>query len=314
MMASGKSAESVVRYSKFAGLDKVSDPVGFRVGEDAVKCSVAENVNFTRAFKLGLRDGRELWKSGSFSSLWSNGKVCYGVNGTSLFEVFENGTVVGLRNAVGTTKMSFVDAKNGVVYYSNGVVNGKIKGSLSYPLSGSSDQFKATLPVGSFLSFLSPRVLVARGNVVYLSDPVNRDVFHRESGFMQFEGDVRMVAPIGGTVFVSDEKGTWVLRKMQGNLPVAAPMFKMDKVLGYPAVPGNVFCYLENVVAKEKFYATSVAWLSEKGVCLGGEDGSAVELTKENYGFSSVPIGGTICFRQVGDLNLLISIFKGEVT
>jgi len=306
-----QGADSVVRYSKFVGLNKSNDPVAYSLGEEAIKLAVAQNVNLSRDMKPEVRDGYSLWKSGSFSSLWGNKRYCFGVDGGNLVQLATDGYSRVLRMGVGETPMSFVDGKNGFVYYTNGVVMGKIGSAGAEALTGSSDQFKTTLPVGSFVSFLSPRVLVVRGNVVYFSDPVNRDVFHREYGFVQFESAVRMAAVVGVNLFVSDTTGTWFLRKIQqGNLPVAMPMFKMERVLGYPAVLGNVWTSLYNVSVGKGVLPEAAAWLTRRGVCVGGEDGSIVNLTEDKYDIPEIPVGGTISFRQVGDLNLLISLFK----
>jgi hypothetical protein len=310
-MAKGKSSDVTVRYTKFLGLDKVFDPIAFRIGDDAVKLSRAENVNITKDLKVKRRDGRTLWiGGGGFSSLWGNGHVCYAVRNGMLVEITSNGEVIVLATGVGSSKMSFADTKSGVVYFTNGVVNGRIGVSGVTPLGGSVDQFKTTLPVGSFVSFLSPRVLVVRGNVVYFSDPVNRDVYNKVSGFSVFESDIKMVAVVGTTLFVSDSSKTWALKMTQNVLQSARPVFKFDKVLDYPAVDGNVVTMLYGVTVEKKYYSEAAVWLTNRGVCLGGEDGSVVNLTEDKYTLPGISNGGTICYRQVGDLNLLISVFK----
>jgi len=310
-MARAKVSDSVVRYTKFLGLDKSNDSVGFRVGDDAIKLKVAENVNLTRDAKPERRDGRSLWLSGNFTSLWGNKKNCFGVENGNLVQLSTGATKLTLLTGVGNNSMSFVDGKNGFVYFTNGLVIGKIGSSGAASLGSSSDQFKTTLPAGSFVSFLSPRVLVARGNVVYLSDSVNRDVYHKEQGFIQFESDVRMVAVVGGNLFVSDSTATWFLQRLQGKLEVPTPIFKMSRVLGYPAVNGNACTTLYNVNIGKGFYPEVAAWVTRRGVCFGMEDGSVMNLTEDKYDIPGFPVGGTIGFRQVGDLNLLISLFKG---
>ena len=311
-MRKGQSADSVVRYTKFLGLDKSNDSVNFALGEGVIKLKEAKNVNITRDMKPERRDGRTVWASGGkFSSLWGNKRYCFGVEDGSLVQFAVGGSRVTLLSGVGDSPMSFVDGKNGFIYFTNGVVIGKIGNSGAVSLGSSSDQFKTTLPIGSFVSFLSPRVLVARGNVVYLSDAVNRDVYHKEQGFLQFETAVRMVAPVGGSLYVSDTTSTWFLQRMQSNLEVPVPKFKWKRVLGYPALNGNVCTTLYNVVVGKSFYSEAAAWLTRRGVCIGGEDGNVVNLTEDKSDIPGIPVGGAMCFRQVGDLNLLISIFKG---
>jgi len=310
-MARAKISDTVVRYAKFMGLDETIDPGAYKVGDDGIVLKVAKNVNFTPNTKIERRDGRTLWLSGNFSSLWGNKRNCFAVEGGRLFQLAVDGNRMLLANGVGDNPMSFADGKNGFVYFTNGVVIGKVGSDGAVPLGSSSDEFKTTLPVGSFVSFLSPRVLVVRGNVVYFSDSVNRDVYHKEMGFLQLDSNIRMVAPVGGSLYVSDSTSTWFLQRVQGKLDVPMPSFKWNKVLGYPAVDGNVYTTLFDVTVGKGIYPETVAWLTRRGVCIGGEDGNVVNLTEDKYKIPGIPVGGTISFRQVGDLNLLISLFKG---
>jgi len=306
-----KSADRTIRYTKFAGLNKSNDPIAFSLGQGAIKLAVAENVNISRDLKPERRDGRSLWVSGKFTSLWGNKRNCFAVEEGKLVQLSTSGDRLLLANGVGSNPMSFVDAKNGFIYFTNGTVIGKVGSSGAAPLGGTVDQFKATLPIGDFVTFLSPRVIVVRGNVIYISDAVNRDVYHKELGFLQFESDVRMVAVAGGSFYASDAKFTWFFKKMQSNLEVPVPVFKMTRVLDFPSVLGNVSTTLYNITAGGAFYPEVAAWLSRRGVCIGGEDGNVIKLTEDKYDIPGVPVGGTMCFRQVGDLNLLISLFKG---
>ncbi len=305
-------SDKTVRYTKFLGLNKSNDPVAFSMGENAIKLAVADNVNISRDLKPERRDGYALWLSGNFTSLWGNKRNCFGVESGSLVQFSTGATKLVLATGVGSEKMSFVDGKNGFIYYANGVAAGKIGSSGATSLGTSSDQFKATLPIGDFVSYLSPRVLMVKGSVIYISDAVNRDVYHKEYGFIQFESSVRMVSVVGANLYVSDSTSTWFLQRIQGSPEVPAPRFKMNQVLGYPAVSGNASATIYNIRIGEELYPEAAAWVTGRGVCIGTESGTVVNLTEDKYEIPGYPVGGTIFFRRVNDLNLLVSIFKSS--
>lgn len=303
------------RYVGFLGLDNSNDPVKFGSGEGAVKLSVAENVNVQRNMSVSRRDGYSLWKAGQYKSLWGNGVDVYavkanGING-DLVKLDSNKVETVIRSNVVNLPMEFVDARNGYIYYTNGLLIGKIKNGISYSLTNSSDQFKGTLPPGSFLSYLSPRILVVRDNVIYISDAVNRDVYHQHTGFIQFDTTIRMVAPVGQNLFVSDSRYTWFLTKMQPQLDIPSPMFQLKKVASYPAIAGNPFAVVEGIKTEMGYYADAAMWISENGVCIGGSDGMFENLTDKKYKMPSVMRSACVDNVTVGDLNLFISVIKG---
>lgn len=298
------------KYAVFTGLDNSNDPVKFAVGEGGVKLSAAVNVNITRTMSIERRDGYSLWKSGSYKSLWSNGAVCYAVNDDDLVELLQDGSENLLVSRVGQFTMSFVDARNGYVYYSNGLCIGKIKDSVAYTLGTTTDKFKATLPPGDFLSYLSPRLLVVKDNVIFISDPINRDVYHQHIGFIQFDTNIRMIAPVGQSLFVSDSKFTWFLTKTQQQL-VSSPLFSLKKVASYPAISGNPVKAVEGIKTELGYYPDAAMWISETGICIGGAEGNFENLTDKKYEMPGLMHSACVEHRIINDLNLFISVIKG---
>lgn len=300
-----------IRYDAFLGLDKTNEPIKHRADATKVKLVKAENVNISRNFSVERRDGYSLWQSGSYSSLWGNGTDCYAVKSGNLIQIEADKTETVLVESVGNFPMRFADAKNGDVYFTNGLRIGKIRNGVAYDLGTSSDEFKLALPAGDLISFMAPRVLVARKNVLYLSDPVNRDVYHRHLGFIQFETDIRMIAPIGRSLFISDSKATWFLSRMEGIEGVNRPLYKMEKRAGYPAVPGNAVEFMEEIRNGDKEYAECAMWVSDRGICIGAESGVFENLTERRYEMPDARLYACVANRRINDLNLFISVIKG---
>lgn len=306
------------RYSSFVGLDTVSDSTKLSVGESGIRLTKAKNVNVTKSMSIERRDGYSVWLNGVFSSLWGNDSNCYAVNNGNLVELNDDKTTTVIYSSVGSYPMSFVDARNGWVYFTNGVFLGKIKNGSVTMIRGTdaqpstSDQFKGALPAGDFLSFLSPRILVVKKNVVYISDAINRDIYHQHTGFIQFDTNVRMVAPLSsGDMFVSDSRFTWFLRKMQAPAEIPAPLFKLVRIANYPAVKGNAVVNVDSIQTEKNIYQDAVMWVSEKGICVGGMDGGFENLTDQKYRMPEVIEKAYITDRYINGNSYLISTIKG---
>ena len=301
-----------VRYTKFAGLDKSNDPISHVVGEGAIKLKYAENVDILRTAAVERRRGYTAWSNASdYTSLWGNGVVCYAVKTGNLIEIALSKTFRVLLASVGTAKMKFIDTHDEFIHFTNGTVSGKIKDGIVYAHTPSSDPFKEVLPAGDFLAYLAPRLLVVKGNALYIGGVTNKDVYHRVSGFLQFDTDIRMVAPVDSNMFVSDSKYTWFCEKTQNQLVPTAPFFKVKKVAQYPSAPGNPVKSVESIKTALAYYAQGTMWVSERGICIGGSDGAFENLTFKVYDMPAYIQSATVEYVQNGDLNQLISVIKG---
>lgn len=300
-----------VRYSRFLGLDNSNDPVKHSSGNGAIKLSKAENVDISRTFSVKRRNGYSLFKSGQYSSLWGNGKNSYAVNNGHLVEILSSGYEKYLKYYVGSQPMSFVDSRTGFVYFTNGLTIGKIKNGVCYDLGSTNDKFKVTLPSGNFLSYLAPRLLVIRNNVIFISDAVNKDVYHQISGFIQFDSEIRMVAPVGQNLFVSDSSHTWFLQKMQNQIDIPSVMFQLKKVAGYPSIRGNPVKLVDNIQMEKLYFSDAALWTSEEGICIGSSDGSFLNLTDSKYNMPSLMRTAYVEHIKGGDTNNFISVIKG---
>lgn len=300
-----------VVYNSFLGIDNVADDTKLAGSNGETFLTRAENVYFTATKSAKRRDGYYLFKGGSYSSLWGNGRVCYAVNGGNLVEVFDDSSEVVVMNNVGS-KMVFVDTHDGFVYFTNGSLIGKIKNSVAYSLSETVEEFKTTLPPGDFLAYIAPRLIIVKGNVLYFSSPRNKDVYHRHQGFLQFDTNVIMVAPIGTNMFVSDERNMYFLRRINSPLDIPMPMFRVDVLTNYPAVPGGQFKYVDNVPMHNGSIPFAAVWLSKRGICVGGPGGEFENVTERRYRMPEVVTSAALEYRSMDDMNLFMATFKGN--
>ena len=306
-----QKSDDSVRYDRFVGLDVNDNGVKSSLGEGAIWLSKAMNVNITRKFGVQRRSGFVLWKSGNYYTLWGNGSVCYGSTVDSIVSFKKDATSTTVVTGINGVGVRFADAQNGVVYWSNGARIGKLVGDVASELGTSSDQFKITMPAGDLLSFYSPYLLVVKGRFLYISDPINRDVYHRTQGFIAFKSNVRMVAAVGKTLFISDNEELWSLQRINMQLEVARPMFRQDRVRNYPAIVGDNVRYVYGAATDKKQYPVGALFATERGLCIAGEDGGVEDLSEGKYNMPAAMEAAYAETLRDGDLNLYIAVIKG---
>lgn len=62
---------------------------------------------------------------------------------------------------------------------------------------------KARMPGGDYARYWRGRLLVARGHVLYFSDPLRYGMYDRSAGFVRFEARIDFIEPVEGGVFVA---------------------------------------------------------------------------------------------------------------
>lgn len=305
------NADINIRYSLFTGLDTINDPTKLKSNESAIGLTKALNVDITDSYSVKRRSGFSLFSVGNYSSIWGNGKNCYAVDDNKLIELFEDGTKNVLRYITTNYQMSFADSRDGYVYCTNGVDILKIRDGVVYELGSSSDKFKHTLPPGNLLSFLSPRLLVVRSNVIFISDAVNKDVFHTQTGFIQFDSDIRMIAPVNNNMYVSDSRFTWFLKRMNNTVDIQSPMFQLTKVLSYPSFKNNPVKFINDFSYDNNKFSEVVMWLSSDGICFGTDEGIVFNITNKKYTLLNHNTDACVEYINNKEQHKFISVIKG---
>jgi len=143
---------------------------------------------------------------------------------------------------------------------------------------------KTRMRPGMYLRYFRGRLLVARGNVVYISEPLRYGLMDPRTGFVQFPGRVTFIQPVEGGVFVG-QPGSVLFMKGQGPE-------KWDVVqtgAGAP-IPGSATSIdgtemsLDGVDSASRY----AVWMSERGYAIGTPNGSVVEPQGKRL---RVPVG-----------------------
>lgn len=114
------------KFEKFIGLNNVDEEEALSTRE----LRVALNVDITDRGFIKRRKGYTQLQSGSFHSLWSEGGVALVVSGDSLYSIDPNMELSLVRSGLAlgrTLSYAYVD---GNVYYSNGIVTGRVDNGL----------------------------------------------------------------------------------------------------------------------------------------------------------------------------------------
>lgn len=233
-----------------------------------------------------------LAQAGSFHSLYSNGQVCFAIqeraSDAAIVQVGTDLSLSGVRSSLTKGEPMSWTSVGEDVYYSNGFQNGYIKGGISYPWPVGSyngpdtTQVFEAAPVGHIVAFKPGGLMfIAEGSTLWIChEPFAFGLFNKRSGFVQFDSKIQMVCPTAEGVFVSDAKATRFLRGTSWF------DFIQQKVLQYPALYGSLAHDTVDLgdlgISKD---GTGYIWASTQGVCLGLDNGSAINLTenKVNY-------------------------------
>jgi len=279
-----------------SGLNTVADPsrIDYDQARGVADLSQAYNISIDDTGLISSRVGDEIKQVGSFHSLFCSGGACLVIqertNDAALMLVNEDLTLTGLRgNLAKNAPMSFAQV-NYDTYYSNGFQNGYVRerNSFSWPVStykGPDTNLNFTpAPVGSIVAFKpGGLMLIAEGALLWMChEPFAFGLFNQRSGFVAFASDITMVCPTSKGVYVSDSAITWFLEGTTWS------DFKQRIVVSYPALKGSLAH--DKVVLRDHGIdqdGEGYIWASTKGVCMGLDDGSVINLTSNKVKYPS---------------------------
>jgi hypothetical protein len=292
------AAKDTLLFSGSRGLNTVLDPErlsqGTKDDPGMIELAVAVNVSIDDRGLVTLRNGDTLAGSGEFHSLFCDGGDCFVVQerteDAAIMQVAGDLSLSGVRSGLTKNRrMSFTQV-NGDTYYSNGIQNGFIRSGISsaWPINtyeGPETNLNfLPAPVGNHIAFKKGGLmLIAEGPTLWINhEPFAFGLYNLRSGSVSFGSDIRVVCPVAGGVFVSDSQRTWFLRGTSWF------DFVQVQVADYPA--------LEWSLAHDPVYLLDMGfetpgfgriWASDRGVCLGMDDGTFINLTTDKIKYPS---------------------------
>jgi len=288
----------VTLYSGAAGLNTILDPQrlsqGTKKEPGMIELAVAVNVSIDDRGLVTLRKGDTLAESGEFHSLFCNGGDCFVVQerigDAAIMQVAGDLSLSGVRSGLTKNRrMSFTQV-NGDTYYSNGSQNGFIRSGISaaWPVNtyeGPETNLNfSPAPVGNHVAFKKGGLmLIAEGPTLWINhEPFAFGLFNLRSGFVSFASDIKMICPVAGGVFVSDSGRTLFLRGTSWF------DFIQVQVADYPALEWSLAH--DTVLLRKLGFdmpGHGRIWASTKGVCIGMDDGTFINMTEDQIKYPS---------------------------
>lgn len=127
------------------------------------------------------------------------------------------------------------------------------------------------MPVGGQLvEYYNGRVYVAKGNIVYFTESLRYNLHNAVHGYYMFPERVTLLKSVDSGLFVSSDMTYFIDGSPQP--ATKGSTVELKPVLPYKAIEG-AHCNMPKT--------KDVMWFSERGVILGKQDGSAVNVTEK---------------------------------
>ena len=171
----------------------------------------------------------------------------------------------------GTMMYKYADIVNGITSYNIYVTytpTGSVFTGFGQKLE---TQNMGVMPVGGQLvEYYNGRLYVAKGNIVYFTEPLRYGLHNPVHGYYMFPERVTLLKAVDAGLFVSSDMTYFIDGSPQPT--TKGSTVDLKPVLPYKAIEG-AHCNMPKT--------KDVMWLSERGVILGKQDGSATNVTEK---------------------------------
>ena len=267
------------------GLNNYLDPVrisyDLKTGE--TELSQAVNVNIDSSGRPSRRLGRVQKSALSARCGFSFGELCLFVSGSTLYRMFPNYSVTGLRTdlTVGA-RMRYLPVADRV-YYSNGIQKGYIVGGVTRTwvkgtYSGDPQRVYSDPPNGHLLGWFAGRLLVAKDNAIFASEPSFYGVYDLHRGFRPTPDRVTM---LWGT-----PQGLWIgtSSRVEFHRGSAWGQIHREPKAGYGVLEGSMApCPGEKLGLEGEHVLVT----TPEGICALTESGGLINFTHRKLVFPS---------------------------
>ena len=285
-----------------SGLNTVLDPERLQQGDRTngyeIELAEAVNVSIDDRGLPSLRNGSSPVAAGEYHSLFCGGGDCFaileGVSSAAIVKIDTDLTMSVVRSGLSKGLRIGFAQTNTDTFYSNGVQNGFIRNGVNYPWPvqtyrgpDADVDFATSVPVANHIAFLQGgKCVISVGQHLFINhEPFKYGLFAPALGFIGFESDVSMICPAKSGFFVSDQRQTWFFRKVDGGWY----RYRQELVDTAPVIEwslANEEILLSDIGINSSGFGH--VWASQEGICLGTEDGTVINLTKEKIKY---PVG-----------------------
>jgi hypothetical protein len=302
-------SDLIASIGYFSGINNVDESVRLIPQQinDSFKTTYslleAKNVDIDNTFMLASRKGSALKLSGSdIHSGWSNGKVAFFIDGTTLYKFDWDGVTYSslslLTGLARGARMSYVEVNDRIYmtndtyigYYNNGSMNNLAVPTVNYKMS---------LPPGKFITYMKGQLFVARGKVLYIADALC-DHYDIRTGFRVFSNNITMLKSVGDGIYAADGN-VWFLSAVDSGV------LKKSAVLDIDSIPyTDVEIHGKDI--GEGVTEDFLIWTSTKGICIGDSKGNVKMPTLGKYNMPSKITGSAVIRNNNGNVHYVAAL------
>ena len=268
-----------ITFQNFKGINNVADANSLEVDE----LVEAENMDIDNEGKVKRRNGytKKFAPSDKMHSLWSNERMCFFVDGTTLKRLHTDYSSTTIRTNVGNQPMSFVDI-NEKVYYSNATVNGYVDSlGNDNQYATPSDDYKEATKTGQHIEYYNGRLFIAKNETIWYTDAYNYGVIDMRTNAMKMKDEITMMKAVDDGIYISigdiNDRSSIVF--LSGSTP---DEMRSKEIAHYGAIEGTAV-KTKSAYVGDGNVGRKVIWTSRKGICLGENGGRFTNLTATKY-------------------------------
>ena len=261
------NAKEIFTIRKFLGINNVDDPSRIPPGESSF-LTEARNVDIDDTKMPHRRGGygEPVYRASRIHSLFSYSGVVLFVQGTDLKRLTATYSGGLVRANVGEARMSYAGVQDRI-YYTNSSVIAYVKDGVSYEFPEPNQTFKSRMKAGQLIEWFNGRLYVARGGVLWYSDPMYPGVTDERRNFKNLGGYITMLRAVQDGLYVSNGKKTVFLAGLDpGDMA-------LREVSDEPAILGTDIKVDGSAVGRNVLPGPVIMWLSESGVSVGLPEG-----------------------------------------
>ena len=259
------------------------------------------NVDIDNTFGLSSRSGYTSVITGTdIHSLWSEKGKCLLVDGYTLFALNPDFSAVEIRAGLMLKARMSYALVNDRIYWTNGNEIGNVRGFESFALQDPGIEFKQPLPPGQLIEIYRGCLYVAKGNVLYISDPLC-DYYDIRRGYRVFSNDITLLRAVDDGIYVGDDKIWWV----KGDTP---EQFDRLEVYGVPAII-HTAVRVNGQYVGDGVKGNVAIWTGTNGICVGDNSGSVINATEPRFTMDASGEGAAFIREKSGVRQYINSLY-----
>jgi hypothetical protein len=165
-------------------------------------------------------------------------------------------------------------------------------------------------PVGNIIDYYNGRIYVVDGNVVWYSEPFAYELFKAKNNYLMFESQINVFAAVRDGIWVATDKNIYFL---SGDNPPF--MFTEKEKYGgkfgtAQKIPSSSISDRKGILYLKEYQDYAIMFATEKGICIGYNDGTLRNLTEENIIFPASSSGVSLFRSDKGFNQYIVSLYN----